>query len=526
MPERPSRAKAIGSGHRRTCMTTTSPYDQLRMYARQTGTLGSISALLAWDQETYMPPAGVNARADQSSMLAELIHERHIAPKMGELIAACEADTALMADPMSPEARNVSVFRRDYDKATKLPGTLVAELARVGSQAQEAWKHARENDDFKAFEPWLSRMMDLTREKAQCYGIPEGGELYDALLDDYEPGGRAARIEAVFTPLGERLSALVKDLLDNGTPPSAEPLKARIDAARQNAFGLFVIEKLGFDLKAGRLDVTTHPFCEGLAPGDTRLTTRYRDEKFTDALYGTMHECGHGLYEQGLPKAEHAGEPLGQAISLGIHESQSRMWENFVGRSRAFWTWALPHAKTMLGAGLEKFGVEDLYKATNRVERSYIRVEADEATYNLHVMLRFGIERALVRGDLSVADLPGAWNERFKKMLGVEVPDDRRGCLQDVHWSFGLIGYFPTYTLGNLYAAQFWKKINEGISDLESQMVQGEFGALLAWLRTNIHAHGERYRAGELCELITGSSLSPEPLMAHLDGKLRAVYGI
>lgn len=507
-------------------MTTPSPYDQLRAYAHKTGTLSSVSALLAWDQETYMPPAGVEARAEQSSMLAEMIHQRHTAAQMGELIAACEADDSLMADPLSPQARNISAFRRDYDKATKLPSTLVAELAKVGSQAQEAWKHARENNDFKAFEPWLSRMMELTREKAQCYGIPDGGELYDALLDDYEPGGRAAQIEAVFNPLAEQLSQLVAELLDKGTQPSDEPIKLPIDAARQNAFGLFVIKQLGFDLNAGRLDVTTHPFCEGLAPGDTRLTTRYRDEKFTDALYGTMHECGHGLYEQGLPKNDHAGEPLGQAISLGIHESQSRMWENFVGRSKAFWIWALPHAQTMMASGLENYSVDDLYKATNRVERSYIRVEADEATYNLHVMLRFGIERSLIRGDLTVADLPAAWNERFKTMLGVEVPDDRRGCLQDVHWSFGLIGYFPTYTLGNLYAAQFWETINEDIPDLESHMQEGDFEALLRWLRVNIHIHGRRFAAGELCERVTGKPLSSEPLMNHLERKLKPVYNL
>ncbi|VAX41443.1 Thermostable carboxypeptidase 1, partial [hydrothermal vent metagenome] len=314
--------------------------------------------------------------------------------------------------------------------------------------------------------------------------------------------------------------------LANGTPPSGEPLACQIDATKQNAFGNFVIEALGFDMQAGRLDVTTHPFCSGIAPGDTRLTTRYRDEKFTDALYGTMHECGHGLYEQGLPKGDHFGEPLGDSISLGIHESQSRMWENFVGRSREFWEWALPHAQQMMGSGLEKFGVDDLFAATNLVERSCIRVEADEATYNLHVMLRFGIERAMVRGDLSVSDLPGAWNEQFEQMLGVKVPDDRRGCLQDVHWSFGLLGYFPTYTLGNLYAAQFWEKINEDIPDLSTQMSRGEFGSLLTWLRTNIHRHGMRFRAGELCERITGKALSADPLLRHLEGKLRPVYGV
>ncbi len=505
---------------------TTPTYARLCAHARETGVLRAVEALLSWDQETYMPPAGAASRAEQSSAMAGIIHERRTDPKLGDLIAACESDAELMADAESPAARNVREFRRSFDKKTKLPTSLVAELARVGSQAQEAWKAAREADDFQAFEPWLSTMMDLTRQKAECYGVPAGGELYDTLVDDYEPGATAAEIEAVFTPLGERLSALVKDLLDNGTPPNDAPLATKIDASRQHAFGMKVIEGLGFDTNAGRLDVTTHPFCEGLAPGDTRLTTRYRDEKFTDALYGTMHECGHGLYEQGLPKAEHFGEPLGDSISLGIHESQSRMWENFVGRSREFWVWALPHAHKTLGSGLEKFGVDDLYGATNLVQRSYIRVEADEATYNLHVMLRFGIERSLLRGDLAVGDLPGVWNERFEQLLGVKVPDNRRGCLQDVHWSFGLIGYFPTYTLGNLYAAQFWEKINADIPDLSAQMSRGEFAALLGWLRENIHQHGQRYRAGELCERITGLPLSADPLMRHLEGKLRPVYGM
>lgn len=505
---------------------STATYLELRSLCREAALLGSVEALLSWDQETYLPASGAAYRAEQSAALAGLSHQKRTDPRLGALLGRCEADPAVTGDPESPTSRNLREMRRLYDKKTKLPTSLVAELAKVGSQAQEAWKHAREADDFGAFAPWLTKMLDLSRQKAECYGIPEGGELYDALLDDYEPGGRAAEIEAVFAPLGERLSGLVKDLLDNGTAPSAAPLACTIDAARQNAFGNFVIASLGFDTRAGRLDVTTHPFCSGIAPGDTRLTTRYREEKFTDALYGTMHECGHGLYEQGLPKADHFGEPLGDSISLGIHESQSRMWENFVGRSREFWEWALPHAQRIMGSGLEKFGIDDLYRATNLVQRSYIRVEADEATYNLHVMLRFGIERAMVRGDLAVADLPGVWNERFEELLGVKAPDDRRGCLQDVHWSFGLIGYFPTYTLGNLYAAQFWEKINGDIPDLSARMSRGEFAALLGWLRTHIHQHGQRFRAGELCERITGEPLSPDPLLRHLEGKLRPVYGL
>lgn len=507
-------------------MAETRHYEELRAHVRQTGTLGAVEALLNWDQETYMPPAAAANRAEQAAAIASIVHERRIDPRLGELIGACEADASLTGPPESASARNIRELRRSYDKATKLPTSLVAELARVGSQSQEVWKEARAKNDFASFAPWLERMLDLSRQKAECYGVPAGGELYDALLDDYEPAASAAEIEAVFAPLQQRLSALVHDLLENGKAPSDAPLHCKIEPSRQHAFGSFVIERLGFDTNAGRLDVTTHPFCSGIAPGDTRLTTRYRDEKFTDALYGTMHECGHGLYEQGLPKHDHFGEPLGDSVSLGIHESQSRMWENFVGRSREFWTWALPHAQKTLGSGLEKFGVDDLYSATNLVQRSFIRVEADEATYNLHVMLRFGIERALIKKELPVRDLPGVWNERFEKLLGVKVPDDRRGCLQDVHWSFGLIGYFPTYTLGNLYAAQFWEKINADIPGLRAGMARGEFAPLLAWLREKIHVHGKRYRARELSEKITGKPLSADPLMRHLEGKLRPLYGV
>jgi carboxypeptidase Taq len=290
---------------------------------------------------------------------------------------------------------------------------------------------------------------------------------------------------------------------------------------------------MGFDLSKGRLDITTHPFCEGLAPGDTRLTTRYDEQYFMAALYGTMHEAGHGLYEQGLPKQGGDGEPtaifgtpLSEARSLGIHESQSRGWENFVGRGRAFWAWAKPVADGFFGAEFKKFDAEAVYRASNVVERSFIRVEADEATYNLHVMLRFGLERAMIAGDLAIKDLPGAWNERFERMMGVKVPDDARGCLQDVHWSFGLIGYFPTYTLGNLYAAQFFEAIRAETPDLDKRIARGDMSAVLKWTREHIHRHGRRFTSAELCEKATGKPLSPEPLMRHLEGKLRPVYGV
>ncbi len=472
-----------------------------------------------------MPPAGAAGRAEQASILAEIVHARRTGPNVGQLISACEADDTLMK-PGSETAANLREMRRDYDLATKLPGELVAELAKVGSQSQEVWKQAREKSDWQMFAPWLEKMLTLTKRKSECYGIAPGGEAYDNLIDEYEPGATASMIQATFTPLRNELSALLARVKESGTPPSEKPLKVKIEPAKQHSFGNFVMGACGFDTQAGRLDVTTHPFCSGIGPGDTRLTTRYREEKFTDALYGTMHEMGHGLYEQGLPKHNYFGEPRAGDISLGIHESQSRMWENFVGRSKPFWKWALPHAKKILGKQLGKYDAKDYFMAVNTSRPSLIRVEADEATYNLHVMVRFEIERALINGSMKVKDIPGEWNRRYQEYLGVAVPDERRGCLQDVHWSFGLIGYFPTYTLGNLYAAQFWERINSDLPDLQRDIAKGKFADLKQWLNEKVHKHGRRYRAGELCKRITGKELSAKPLLKHLTDRAELVYNL
>jgi carboxypeptidase Taq len=512
-------------------MPNTHPsYAELCTLVRGVSTLGSISALLGWDQETYMPAGGVDARAEQQGLLAGIIHERKTHAKIGDLIAACEGEVGKSIEAGSAEAANVREMRRDYDLATKLPKNLVEEWATTTSKASEEWKHAREKSDFKKFAPWLTKVMDLCKDKARCYGVPKGGEVYDALLNEYEPGITAAEIEQVFTPLRARLSDLIHRVASSKAKVDTKILSAKVPAEAQHTFGQYVLGAMGFDLGAGRLDTTTHPFCSGVAPGDTRLTTRYRGEKFTDALYGTLHEMGHGLYEQGLPKkGAHAGTPLAGDISLGIHESQSRMWENMVGRSREFWAWALPQVKKQYGPHAKAFKtakVEDLYRAVNTCTPSFIRVEADEGTYNLHVMIRFEIERGLLSGSLSIKDVPGAWNAKYKEYLGLKVPDDRRGCLQDVHWSFGLVGYFPTYTLGNLYAAQLWETINKKIKDLPARIAKGDFAALKKWLNTNIHAHGRRYRAAELCEKVTGKPLSADPLMRHLEGKLGGVYGL
>lgn len=510
-------------------LTPSDHYTQLRALLREAATLGSVAGLLNWDQETYMPPSAAEHRAAQMAMVAGLVHERRTSPRIGELIAACESSGVAKSDPDGAEAANLRCIRRDYDRATRLPTKLVTELAHTASLSQEAWKNAREKSDFSIFLPWLDKMVGLTRRKAECFGVPAGGELYDALLEEYEPGATAKEIDAIFKPLALRLSTLVQELTAKGKRPDDRFLNVSFAPAGQHEMGQFVLKHMGFDFNAGRLDTTTHPFCSGMAPGDTRLTTRYRGERFADALYGTMHEGGHGLYEQGLPKTGSSsrwGEPLADSTSLGIHESQSRMWENFVGRSREFWQWLLPHARKFSSGALDGFSPEQAYLAANIVTPSHIRVEADEATYNMHVMLRFELERAIFGGGLKIADLPGEWNSRFKRLLGVDVPDHRRGCLQDVHWSFGLIGYFPTYTLGNLYAAQFWETIRSDIPDLDPKMARGEFADLKSWLNDRIHRHGRRFQAGELCQRVTGRPLSSDPLMRHLEGKFKAVYGI
>lgn len=508
-------------------------YARLVERARETARLRSIGAVLAWDQETYMPEGGADARAEQASLLARLHHEFSTAPEIGELISACEADASLTSGD-TQESANIRELRRDFDKRTRVPAKLVSDLAEATSRAQHAWKRARGDSDFAAFRPWLDKVLELSRAKGECLSAGKT-DAYDALIDQYEPGVRASEIEAVFTPLRKRISDLVRTIAENGKAPDTRVLERPVPAAAQETFGKFVAQACGFDFKRGRLDVTTHPFCEGVGPGDTRLTTRYREESWPDSFYGIMHEMGHGLYEQGLPQgAAHgqgqvpnqAGLPCGEAVSLGIHESQSRLWENAVGRSPAFWSWALPHAKTYFGEVMADQTPESMARAVNTAEPSLIRVEADEGTYNLHIMIRFELERGLMSGALATKDLPGAWNEAYKEALGLSVPSDREGCLQDVHWSFGLIGYFPTYTLGNLYAAQFWERVQQDIPGLDGQIARGEFGALLGWFRDRVHTHGRRYTPAQLCERATGKPLSAEPLVSQLREKLLPVYGI
>jgi carboxypeptidase Taq len=506
-------------------MTTTvagTAYDRLLSLYREGTLLGSTAEILSWDQETMMPSGGVEYRSRQMAQLARLSHEQITDPRLGDALSEAEAE----GHPEdSAEHAQIREIRRDHEKATKLPAELVEAFAKLSSVSQHVWAEARQKSDFAAFKPHLEQLVKLSRDKADCLGIPEGGERWDALADTYEPGMRASEVAAVFEPLRDRLSDLIKELTASSTKPSNAFNEATIDIDAQASFVKEIANAVGFDFDRGRLDRSVHPFCGGSHCNDVRLTTRFQPTEFNDALGSTMHEAGHGLYEQGLPFSM-VGLPLGDAVSLGIHESQSRMWENQVGRSEAFWKWCTPLAQQAIGTPLAHLDFEDFYGGANIVRPGFIRVEADEATYNLHIMIRFQLERAIIGGDLAVADIPGEWNRHYKEYLGLDVPEDRVGCLQDVHWSMGAMGYFPTYTLGNLYCAQFFDTAREQIPGLEDGFSRGEFAPLLGWLRENIHQHGRRYSASELCERVTGKPLSAEPLLNYLEAKLRPLYGI
>jgi carboxypeptidase Taq len=502
--------------------TPDDAYAELIRRVKSISLLSSCGSLLHWDHQTYMPPKGAAHRADQLALLAGLAHERFVAPEIGDLLSRAEED-GRVREPGSPVAVNLREIRRDYDRATRIPGTLVEELARTATLAEGVWAEARKASDFARFRPWLEKLVALKRDEAAAVG--RGGPLYDALLDEYEPGETAARLTPVFAALRTALVELVGRIVASGKVPDRSVIRGEYPIAAQEAFGREVAAALGFDFQAGRLDATTHPFCSGIGPGDTRLTTRYDLHDFGDALFSILHEAGHGLYDQGLEPADY-GTPMGEAVSLGIHESQSRLWENFVGRSRAFWEHWLPRARQAFPRALADARLDDVVFAVNEVRPSLIRVEADEATYNLHVLLRFELEQALIGGDLSAADLPAAWAEGMKRLLGIVPPDDARGCLQDIHWSGGSFGYFPTYTLGNLYAAQFFAKARAELGDLEEQFRRGDFLPLRTWLARTIHREGQRYRAADLVIAVTGEPLDPAHLLRHLREKFGALYGV
>lgn len=492
--------------------------------AREARLLGSTMSILGWDQETMMPPGGLEHRARQMAQLARLEHGMSTSPRLGELLERA-ADAVSALPETHPDRVNIREFRRDYDRATKLPAKLVEELAQTASIAQHEWAEARKASDFARFRPWLERIVALNRDKADCLGWDRaGGERWDALADSFEPGCTARAVEAVFVPLRARLQPIIDRIGRAPRRPDGSFNDHAMDVDAQERFARFVSGAIGFDFGRGRLDRSTHPFCGGSHCNDVRMTSRYSPTCLLDGLGSTMHETGHGMYEQGLDAA-HVSTPMGEAVSLSIHESQSRLWENQVGRSLPFCRWAKGRMREFFGAAADRFTAEQVYEAANVVEPGFIRVDADETTYNMHVMVRFELERAMISRDLAVGDLPAEWNRLYREYLGLEVPDDRRGCLQDVHWSGGMIGYFPTYTLGTLYAAQFFEKAREAMPGLEEGFARGEFRPLLGWLNSAIHRQGRRFLSADLCVQVTGKPLSAEPFLRHLEAKLAPLYG-
>jgi carboxypeptidase Taq len=496
-------------------------YVDLIASLRQIALLQSAASVLGWDERTKLPSKGAAHRAEQLSLLARMAHERFTSTRLGELLNAV-AGSALVENPLSDAAVNVRQTRRAYDRATKLPAALVEELCHTASLGESAWVEARKQSDFRAFAPWLEKTLTLKQQEAACLG--HTGNLYDALLDEYEPGETAADITAVFAELRPRLVELIHRIAGSKRRAPVELLGGHYPRHEQESLVKKAAGAIGFDFDAGRLDVSAHPFCTELGPADTRITTRYNESDFTGSLFGVMHETGHALYNQGLPP-EHWGTPRGSYISLGIHESQSRLWENLVGRSRAFWKFFLPKARKTFPS-LNNVDHDAFIFAINDIRPSLIRTESDEATYNLHIMLRFDLEQAMLRGELPVADLPTVWNQRMKNDLGVSPRDDAHGCLQDIHWAGGAIGYFPTYTLGNLYASQLFEQARKDLGDLDAMFAAGEFAPLLSWLRRNVHSQGQTYTAGQLIKKLTGEPLKSTALMNHLGQKAAEFYGV
>ncbi len=496
-------------------------YESLCRDAREVALLVSIESLLGWDERTMMPAASGDYRAEQMTYLAGLVHERRTHPRVGEWLEQL-LNSDLAADPHSDTGATIRHLKRQYDKKIKLPQKLVEELTRVSVQGQQVWVEARANNDFATFRPILEKTFALKREQADALGFVECR--YDALLDDFEPEMLTSHATKVLADLREQLVPLVAEIRDCGRKPNEQLLRGEFPAAQQEAFGKHVAAAVGFDFHRGRLDVTAHPFCTSVGPHDCRITTRYEEDFLPSAFFGILHEAGHGIYDQGL-RPDHYGLPLGEANSLGIHESQSRLWENLVGRSRPFWEFFYGQLKTTF----PKFAsvtLQEFYYAINDVKPSLIRVEADEATYNLHILIRFELEQALINDELRVGDLPAAWNEKYQHYLGLTPPNDADGVMQDIHWSAGLIGYFPTYSLGNLYAAQFFEQADADLGGLTAMFRCGEFQALRDWLRKNIHDQGQRYSSAELVERITGKPLTHAPLMRHLRGKFGPLFGL
>jgi carboxypeptidase Taq len=500
-------------------MRSRDAYVELVNLVQRAHALATAGDLLGWDEQVNLPPGAAEQRAAQHAAVAEAHHGWASQPRIGELLAALEADDTLGG----AERAVIANARRDYDRATKLPADFVQEKARQGSRGYHAWARAKAADDFGGYAPVLEKNLEFARREAAYLGKAEAP--YDYMLDKHDPGLNAATIATLFDELKGELVPLVREVTASPVAETARAASRRlrgfpIDAQRQ--FLREVTTAVGFDYDCGRIDVSLHPFCSGTG-ADVRMTTRYQENQPLDALFSAIHETGHGLYEQGLPR-EHLGTARGIAAGMAVHESQSRLWENQIARSRGFWRHFEPRWRQLFGSQAATVDADELYLAVNAVEPTLIRVDADEVTYNLHIILRFELEQRLFSGELRVADLPSAWRAASRELVGLEPANDREGVLQDVHWSDGAFGYFPSYCLGNMIAAQLWHRMQEVRTDLDTDFAKGDFSWVLRWLRENIHAHGRRFGTMELIKRATGEELSPRHLIAYLRERYGELY--
>lgn len=498
-----------------------SKFAQLRNYLAEAMDLYYVSELLSWDQQTNMPPAGAETRGHTIGTVERLFHLRLISSELGQLLEDLKSEVGNL-DPDSDDARLYKVTLREYERRTKVPPELVTELAETIGLAYSTWERAKAESNFSLFQPYLEKIVGLRRTFANLFAPFD--HVYDPLLAMYEPGMKTSEVKEIFSALRPQQVALIHEITSKPQVDD-KPLHQYFDPQKQWDFGVDVISKFGYDWNKGRQDQVVHPFTVGMGYGDVRITTRIIPDYVGSALFSTMHECGHALFEMGIDYSLER-TLLAAEISLALHESQSRMWENLVGRSLPFWEYFYPRLQQTFPGRLDDVSLDTFYKGINKVEPSPIRIEADEATYNLHIMLRLELEIALMEGSLEVKDLPEVWNSRMKEYLGITPKNDAEGVLQDVHWSHGNFGYFSTYALGNLIAAQLWECINKDIPDLDDQFRRGDFGALLAWLREKVHRHGGKFDAQELVQKITGSKIDPAPYMRYLRNKYQDIYGI
>ena len=483
--------------------------------------LGHISAVLGWDQQINMPPGGAQERGLQSSALGRIMHEKFTSDEVGKLIEELEAEVGDL-EAETDEARSVKVAKRAYEKQTKVPLPLLMETIQATTMAHEAWVKAKNTSDFSVFQPHLSKIVDLRKQYADLFKPYD--HIYDPLLDDYEPGMKTAEVKEIFNKLRPQQVELLQAIAEK-EPPDNSFIKQHYKEEYQEIIGRYVITRFGYDWNRGRLDIAPHPFTTEFGLGDVRITTRYLKDDAGSALFSTMHEAGHAMYGQGVAK-KYRRHPLSGSASLAIHESQSRLWENLIGRSKEFWSFFYPSLQMLFPQYLGNVSRKDFYRGINKVEPTLIRVEADEATYNMHIMLRLEIEMGLMEGTVEVKDLPEIWNTKMEDYLGISPPNDAQGVLQDIHWSGGMIGYFPTYALGNLASVQLWDKMLEENPNIPDEIARGEFETILGWMREKVHQYGSKYEPQELMVKATGSKITPEPYIEYLKTKYGEIYDL